>query len=148
MNDNKITPSLWFTSDDGRISKMIEYYKNIFGNHFEEGNITLLGETPSGNTEIGEVTLFGQKYSLMTTEKEHHQFNDALAFTLHCEDQNEIDTFWNYFIKEGEEVKCGWCKDKYGLRWQVLPRNFGELMRKPNAWKTMMSQKKIIIEAY
>ncbi len=148
MNQNKIIPSLWFNTEGGMISKVIEYYKNIFENDFENGNIIPLGNTPSGNTEMCEVKIFGQKYSLMSTEKEHHQFNDALAFTINCEDQNEIDKFWNYFTQEGEESQCGWCKDKYGLRWQVLPKNLGELMSKPSSWKVMMSQRKIVIEEY
>ncbi len=148
MEKSKIVPSLWFSTDGGSISKVLEYYKNIFGKDFQEGRIMPLGKTPSGNTEICEVHIFGQKYSLMNTEKEHHRFNDALAFTINCEDQNEIDKYWNYFIKEGAEVQCGWCVDKFGLRWQVLPNNFGELMSKPNSWQVMMKQKKIIIEEY
>lgn len=148
MNQNKIIPSLWFTADSGNISNVVAYYKNIFDKDFESGNIIPLGQTPSGNTEMCEVQIFGQKYSLMSTEIEHHAFNDALAFTINCEDQNEIDKFWNYFTKEGKEVQCGWCIDKYGLRWQVLPKNFGELMAKPNAWEVMMRQKKIIMNEY
>lgn len=148
MNQNKIIPSLWFTADAGNISNVVAYYKNIFDEDFESGNIIPLGQTPSGNTEMCEVEIFGQKYSLMSTEIEHHAFNDALAFTINCEDQNEIDKFWNYFTNEGKEVQCGWCIDKYGLRWQVLPKNFGELMAKPNAWEVMMRQKKIIMNEY
>ena len=148
MNRNKIIPSLWFRTDGGNILKVVEYYKNIFGNDFEEGEIMPLGLTPSGNTEICEVKIFGRKYSFMSTEKEHHTFNDALSFTIFCEDQKEIDKFWNYFTRDGKESQCGWCIDKFGLRWQVLPVNFGELMSKPNAWKVMMSQKKIVIEEY
>ena len=75
----------------------------------------------------------------MSTEKEHHTFNDALSFTINCEDQKEIDKIWNYFTRDGKESQCGWCIDKFGLRWQVLPVNFGELVSKPNAWKVMMS---------
>lgn len=148
MNYAKIIPSLWFHSDGGNILTIINYYKTIFNSDFETGTITPLGETPSGNTEMCEVKIFGQKYSFMNTEKEHHQFNDALSFTLYCENQNEIDKFWNYFTREGEEVQCGWCIDKYGLRWQVLPKNFGELMGTPNAWEIMMNQKKIVIAEY
>ena len=148
MNHNKIIPSLWFNTEGGNILKVIEYYKNIFGDDFKEGNIMPLGVNPSGNAEMCEVQIFGQKYSLMSTEKEHHQFNDALAFTINCEDQKEIDKFWNYFVRDGEESRCGWCIDRYGLRWQVLPENFGELMSKHNSWEVMMSQKKIVIDEY
>ena len=148
MNQNKIVPCLWFSTDGGNISKVIEYYKNIFGKDFQDGSIIPLGETPSGNTEICEVHIFGQKYSLMTTAKEHHPLNDAMSFMINCEDQDEIDKYWNYFTQEGEESQCGWCIDKYGLRWQVLPKNFEELMGKPNSFEVMMKQKKIVIEEY
>jgi predicted 3-demethylubiquinone-9 3-methyltransferase (glyoxalase superfamily) len=84
----------------------------------------------------------------MSTANKHHSFNDALAFAIQCKDQNEIDTFWNYFTQDGEEVQCGWCIDKFGLRWQVLPENLGALMSNPNSFEIMMKQKKIIIAEY
>ncbi len=148
MIHNKIIPSLWFRADGGNIAGVVEYYKNIFGAGFTEGVIMPLGKTPGGNTEICEVKIFGQKYSFMCTEKEHHSFNDAISFTIHCEGQEEIDKFWNYFTHDGEESQCGWCIDKYGLRWQVIPSNLGELMSKPNSGEVMMRQKKIVIEEY
>lgn len=148
MNQNKIVPCLWFKTEGSDISKVIEYYKNIFGKDFQDGQIIHLGETPSGNTEICEVHIFEQKYSLMSTAIEHHPLNDAISFMINCEDQNEIDRYWNYFTQEGEESQCGWCIDKYGLRWQVLPKNLGELMSKPNSFEVMIKQKKIIIEEY
>lgn len=148
MNQNKIIPSLWYNGTGGKILEIVEYYSNIFGSDFEHGPINNLGETPSGNTELCEVKIFGQKYSLMSTQKEHHLFNDAFALTIICEDQKEIDKFWDYFTKDGKESQCGWCIDKYGLRWQVLPKDFDKLMGKPNAWQVMMGQKKIVIAEY
>ncbi|MEI6815301.1 MAG: VOC family protein [Bacteroidota bacterium] len=148
MKENKIFASLWFHTDDGRLARVIEYYKNIFQEDFKEGNIVALGQTPSGNAEMCSVKIFEKKYSFMTTEKPHHPFNDALALTINCENQQEIDKLWNYFTHNGKESQCGWCMDKYGLRWQVLPENLSELMSKPNAWNVMMKQKKIIIEEY
>jgi predicted 3-demethylubiquinone-9 3-methyltransferase (glyoxalase superfamily) len=148
MNHNKIIPSLWFCTDGGFISTVVEYYKTVFGGDLEEGAIMNLGETPSGHAEICEVKIFDQRYSLMSTEKEHHPLNDAFSLTLYCEDQKEIDHFWNYFTRDGEESQCGWCIDQYGLRWQVLPANFGELMSRPHSREVMFSQKKIVIEEY
>lgn len=147
-NKNKLIPSLWFNKTGGDISKVLEYYKNIFGDNLEIGNINDLGQTPSGKTELCEIKIFGQRYSIMNTEIEHDKFNDSIALTIECDDQIEIDKYWNYFTKEGSEVQCGWCIDKYGLRWQVIPNNLSELMNKPNSWDVMMNQKKIIIEEY
>lgn len=146
--DSKIMPSLWFYTNDGRVSQVIQYYKNIFGNNFQEGKVIPLGETPSGNTELCEVHIFGQKYSFMSTAQKHHSFNDSVSFTLNCSDQKEIDKYWDYFTQDGEESQCGWCIDKFGLRWQVIPANLAELMSKPNSWQVMMKQKKIIINEY
>ncbi len=148
MQSQKITPAIWFSAEGGNISKLIEYYKQVFGNDFESEEIMKLGDTPSGNTEMCSVTFFGQKYSVMCTEKPHQPLNDSFAIIINCEDQNEIDKFWNYFTKDGKESQCGWCVDKYGLRWQIIPNNFGELMSRPNSWKVMMGQKKIVIEDY
>ncbi len=148
MNRNKIVPNLWFSADGGSLSQIIEYYKTIFDNDFQNGQIIPLGQTPSGKTELCEVQIFGEKYSLMCTAKEHDSFNDSLSFIINCDDQNQIDKYWNYFTQEGQEVQCGWCTDKYRLRWQVIPKNFGALMSKPNSPEVMMRQKKIIIEEY
>jgi len=145
---NKIVPSIWFNSKDGKISEILAYYNAVFGNDFWEGQIVPLGETPSGNSEMCEVHIFDQKYVLLSTAKKHHPLNDAISLMLQCEDQNEIDKYWNYFTKEGEESQCGWCIDKYGLRWQVVPVNMSELMSKPNAFEVMMKQKKIVIAEY
>ena len=148
MNQNKIIPGLWYCTEGGRILKIVEYYKNIFDADFEAGSIIPLGETPSGNTEMCEVNIFGQKYSLMTTEKEHHPLNDAFSLIIYCENQKEIDKYWDYFTKDGQASQCGWCIDKFGLRWQILPQNFEELMNKPNGAEVMMAQTKIIINEY
>ena len=148
MNNNKIVPNLWFNADEGSLSKIIEYYKNIFVRDFEHGQIINLGETPSGKTEICNVNIFGHKYVLMSTAIEHHPLNDAVSFMIYCEDQSEINKYWDYFTQEGKESQCGWCVDKYGLRWQILPKNLEELMSKPNSFKVMMGQKKIVIKEY
>jgi predicted 3-demethylubiquinone-9 3-methyltransferase (glyoxalase superfamily) len=84
----------------------------------------------------------------MCTEIEHNSLNDAVSFMINCDDQNEIDHFWDYFTKEGKASQCGWCIDKYGLRWQIIPKSLGTLMSKPNSFEVMMKQTKIIIEEY
>lgn len=148
MSSNKIVPCIWLTADGGQLSNVIAYYKAVFDKNFQWGHIVPLGQTPSGKAEMCEVEIFGQKYSLMSTEKEHHSLNDAVSLMINCDDQKEIDHFWDYFTRDGKESQCGWCIDKYGLRWQIIPINLGELMSKPNSWKIMMKQKKIIIEEY
>ncbi len=148
MATNKITPALWFQTDEGKMIHVSAYYKGIFNDNIEIGDTMVLGETPSGHTEMCHIKLFSQPYMIMSTEKEHHQFNDSFALIIHCENQQEIDKYWHYFTQEGKESMCGWCIDKFGLRWQVMPKHLGELMKLPNANMVMMKQTKIIIADY
>ncbi len=143
-----INPSIWFHTPDGKIAEIVNYYKEVFGENFKEGTIVPLGDTPSGYAEMTEVTILGQKYNLLNTKEEHMPLNDSISFVINCEDQAEIDKFWNYFTKDGKESQCGWCVDKFGLRWQVIPHNMAELMAKPNSFQVMMKQKKIVIAEY
>lgn len=146
--NNKIHPSLWFHNQAGNLAEIISYYQRIFHDDFQASNIVPINETPSGHTELCEVAWFGQKYMLMCTELEHQPLNDAFSLILNCHDQHEIDTFWDYFTREGKASQCGWCMDKYGLRWQVLPVHLPTLMASPGAIEVMMGQTKIIIADY
>ena len=148
MNSDKIVPCIWLKTDGGQLSKVIVYYQTVFDKNFRAGQTIPLGQTPSGNTEMCEVEIFGQKYLLMSTENEHHSLNDSVSFMLNCDDQNEINHFWNYFTKDGTASQCGWCIDKYRLRWQIIPKNMRELMSRPNSFTIMMKQTKIIIDEY
>lgn len=149
MLNNKVTSSIWFSAHGGSLAALLEYYQQLFGTNFTATPIISLGDnTPSGNTEMCSIQLFEQNYSLMCTEKEHNSLNDSFSIILSCENQEEIDKYWNYFTKNGQESQCGWCIDKYGLRWQIIPHNLGELISKTNGWQVMMQQKKIIIAEY
>lgn len=148
MNSDKITTCIWYSTDEGKVAPILDYYQKVFGKQFEAGFTVPLGETPSGYAEMCDVKIFGKSYMVMNTATLHHPLNDAMALMIQCEDQAEIDHFWNYFTSEGEESQCGWCIDKFGLRWQIIPKNLGELMSRPNAGEVMISQKKIVIAAY
>ena len=148
MSINKITPCLWFSADDGKLENIVQYYQEVFGEHFKSKKIVPLGPSPSGYTEMCEVLIFDSKYSFMNTAIEHQPLNDSISMMISCEDQNEIDHYWNYFTKEGKEVQCGWCIDRYELRWQIIPQHLGQLMAQSNGWEIMMKQKKIIIAEY
>jgi len=148
MKQNKITPALWFNSIDGKLEEVTNYYKNIFGDDFSAKQTISLGQTPSGYAEMCNIKFFEQEYLIMSTAIEHHKFNDSFALIIFCDNQNEIDNYWNYFTKDGKESQCGWCNDKFGLRWQIIPSNMSELMSKPNANSIMMKQTKIIIDEY
>ncbi len=80
--------------------------------------------------------------------KDKLSLNDSISLIILCDSQEEIDLYWDYFTKDGRESQCGWCIDKLGLRWQIIPSNLDELMSRPNANEIMMSQKKIVISEY
>ena len=76
------------------------------------------------------------------------KFNESVSFAVQCKDQTEIDYYWGKLSSVPASEQCGWCKDKYGLSWQIVPGNMADLMSKPDAYKTLMKQKKIIISEY
>jgi predicted 3-demethylubiquinone-9 3-methyltransferase (glyoxalase superfamily) len=79
------------------------------------------------------------------------KFNEAISFYVECEDQDEVDYFWNLLSAFPESEQCGWVKDKFGLSWQIIPRQMGELLGSPNrkkalaATNAMLKMKKIVI---
>jgi predicted 3-demethylubiquinone-9 3-methyltransferase (glyoxalase superfamily) len=73
------------------------------------------------------------------------KFNEAVSFSIACKDQAEIDYYWEKLSKVPESEQCGWCKDQYGLSWQVVPANMDKLMDKPTAFANLMEMHKIVI---
>ena len=122
----KITPFLWF---DKNLKEITDYYISIFPDAKLESNGTL-SDTPSGDVETATLEIFGQELSLMTAGP-MFKFNEAISFVISCEDQKEIDYYWEKLTTNGgQESQCGWCKDKYGLSWQVVPNALSELLSK------------------
>ena len=72
-----------------------------------------------------------------------HQLNPAFSFSIHCDSQEEIDSYWSRLMEGGKAMACGWLTDRFGLCWQVVPRRLGELIKHPNAMQAMMGMKKI-----
>lgn len=150
---SKVTPFLWFDKD---MNGIIEYYKSIFPD-LVTGYVNTTPDTPSGTVQIANVEIFGQKLTFMTAGP-LFKFNEAFSLVIDCEDQNEVDYYWDKMTKEGEESQCGWLKDKYGLSWQIVPKRLNELMvskdreKAAKATQAMLKMKKIVIseleEAY
>ena len=150
----KITPNLWF---NGNAKKAIEFYVSIFSNsrilsteHYPKSTAEGLADFQkdlAGKVLTVEFELDGVRFTAINAGPEFN-FSEAVSFAIACEDQEEIDYFWEKLSSVPDSEQCGWCKDKYGLSWQVVPRNMEELMQKPNAFSTLMRQKKIVIEEY
>ncbi|MCA9388207.1 VOC family protein [Candidatus Berkelbacteria bacterium] len=142
--EQRITPSLWIAASAKEVA---DYYQGIFKAESTVSDDASFDETPSGETQIFNMNLKGLALQVMCTGK-HDDFTDAVSFVLPCRDQAEIDYFWNAFTNEGKASRCGWCQDKYGVRWQVIPENLGELMSRPGGMETMLKQGKIIVDEY
>ncbi len=120
----KITPFLWF---DKNLKEIITFYTSVFpeAKVRGDGNIS---DTPSGNVEMASLEIFGQEMSLMTAGP-MFKFTEAISFVIRCQDQAEIDYYWEKLTAAGgSEGQCGWLKDKYGLSWQVVPSRMDEML--------------------
>jgi predicted 3-demethylubiquinone-9 3-methyltransferase (glyoxalase superfamily) len=138
ITPNTITPCLW-CKDDAK--EKAEYYCSIFPNS------KILAQHPS--MTVFEIN--GNKFQALNGGVDF-DYNNTISFTIPCENQTEVDHYWDTFIKDGgEAMDCSWCKDKYGLRWQIVPKQLGEFMmdsdpiRAGKVMKAMMKMQKIII---
>ena len=125
----KINTFLWYAT---QAEEAARFYTSIFPDSRVNGVWALPAESPSGpagSVKVVDFTLLGQRFQAITAEP-HHDFNDAISIVVTCEDQAELDRYWNALLQGGgKEQACGWLTDKFGLRWQIIPRVLEELMR-------------------
>jgi predicted 3-demethylubiquinone-9 3-methyltransferase (glyoxalase superfamily) len=150
----KVIPSLLFTQDkNGKAEAAITLYTSVFKNTRIGQLVRRTEDDPmakAGTLMFGDFAIENTWIAAMDGGQGHEfKFNEGVSLLIACKDQNEIDYYWKKLTAGGgEESVCGWLKDKYGVSWQVAPANMEELMKKPDAFKTMMQQKKIIIAEY
>lgn len=147
----KITPNLWF---DGNAKEAVEYYVSVFkGSKIistsnyptsTEAGLADFQESLAGKVLTIEFELMGLTFVAINAGPEF-KFNEAVSFSVPCKDQEEIDYYWSTLSFVPESEQCGWCKDTYGLSWQIVPENMSELMQKPDAFAHMMQMKKLVI---
>ena len=150
----KITPFLWF---NGNAEEAMNYYVSIFKNS-KVGTVARYGEAgakasgrPKGSVMTAQFQLDGQDFVAINGGP-HFKFTEAVSFVVNCETQDEVDYFWEKLCEGGEEVQCGWLKDKFGLSWQVVPTILGKLMQDKDPEKSqrvmqaMLQMKKLDIE--
>lgn len=147
----QIIPNLWFNKN---AQEAVDFYMSVFKDgkiietsfYPQEGLLDFQKEF-AGQVLTIEFEMLGQRFVAINAGNEF-KFNEAVSFAVMCQDQAEIDYYWGKLSAVPEAEQCGWCKDKYGLCWQITPVNMGELMQKPQAFETMLKQKKIIISEY
>jgi predicted 3-demethylubiquinone-9 3-methyltransferase (glyoxalase superfamily) len=126
----KITPFLWF---DDKAEEAAKFYTSIFKNS-KIGNITRYDEEatgptgrPAGSVMTVDFQLGGQEFVALNGGP-MFKFTEAISFVVNCENQEEVDYFWSKLSAGGEESRCGWLKDKFGLSWQVVPTVLIEML--------------------
>jgi predicted 3-demethylubiquinone-9 3-methyltransferase (glyoxalase superfamily) len=149
-----IMPALLFVTDECEAAEAAaDFYLSVFKNT-QRGQIVRypggMGANKKGTVMFSDFTLEGQWFVAMDSSSKDHafKFNEAVSLSIACKDQREIDYYYDKLSHVPESEVCGWCKDKYGVSWQVVPENSAALLQKPNAWQNMMKMKKIIIADY
>jgi predicted 3-demethylubiquinone-9 3-methyltransferase (glyoxalase superfamily) len=124
----KIFPHLWYSSEAEAAAM---FYVSIFPDSRVDRVTSLQSESPSGppgSVKVVDFTLLGQRFQAISAGP-HHDFNDAISMVVLCEDQAEIDRYWNALLAGGgQEQACGWLIDRFGLRWQIVPAILDEMM--------------------
>jgi predicted 3-demethylubiquinone-9 3-methyltransferase (glyoxalase superfamily) len=143
-----IQPCLWF-NDQAR--EAMEYYVELFPNsriisveEYPDASLDEHFTGMSGKVLNGRFTLNGVDFTCLDGGP-MFTFNEAVSFVVPCADQDEIDRYWAKLSHVPEAEQCGWCKDRFGISWQIIPADMGRLLSRPEQIQTMMRQKKIVI---
>jgi predicted 3-demethylubiquinone-9 3-methyltransferase (glyoxalase superfamily) len=129
---SKITPCLWF---DGKAEEAANFYVSLL----PDSRVGTVSRSPADNpsTAAGAVllvdfTLAGQPFTALNGGPQFH-FTEAVSFVIDCEDQAEVDRLWDALTEDGGSPgQCGWLKDRFGLSWQIVPRQLGEMLGDPD----------------
>ena len=130
----KITPFLWYAKEAEEAAR---FYASIFPDSRVDGVVAMPADSPSGpegSVKVVDFTLCGQKFAAMSAGP-LDPFNHAISFEVSCEDQAELDRYWNAFLAGGKAEQCGWLKDKYGVSWQIVPARLADMMADPDRAK-------------
>jgi predicted 3-demethylubiquinone-9 3-methyltransferase (glyoxalase superfamily) len=148
----RIVPNLWFDTES---KEAAEFYVSVFPNSriVNVTHYTEAGPREAGTVMTVEFELDGQRFVGIDGGPEF-KFDEAVSFGIECEDQEEVDYYWDKLREGGgEEGPCGWLKDRYGLSWQVVPAGMEELFADPDksraerAMKAMLGMKKLDVAA-
>lgn len=133
--NNTITNCLWV---DGHANEMAAYYCSIFPN----------SKITSENPIVVTFDLNGHKFMALNGGPKF-KFNESISFMISCDNQAEIDHYWDHLTAGGKESMCGWLEDKFGVSWQVVPSMLGKLMSNPETagkvTQRFMTMRKFII---
>lgn len=156
----KITPFFWFSGNNAE--EAIKFYVDVFNgnpNKKQDSKVVQLSHYPEnaegpmkgfeGKVLNGIFELEGMRFMGLDGGPNVFQFTGAISFLVDCSSQEEVDYFWEKLSNDPKSEQCGWCKDKYGITWQIIPKQLGELMSDPDPKKAsavthaMLAMKKI-----
>ena len=133
MNAPKVYPCLWF---DGNAEEAAAFYSSLVPDSWVDKVWRSPADTPSGPEGmvlLVDFTLAGQRVQALNGGPEF-KFNEAVSLVIECDDQAEVDRLWTAFTADGGEPgPCGWLKDRFGLSWQIVPRELNEMLDSPDA---------------
>jgi predicted 3-demethylubiquinone-9 3-methyltransferase (glyoxalase superfamily) len=127
----KIFPFLWYAKEAEEAAR---FYTSIFPDSRIDSVTAMLSESPggpSGSVKVVDFTLFGQRLQAMTAGP-MDPFNHAISLVVLCDDQAELDRYWNALLKGGTAEACGWLKDRFGVSWQIVPAILDDMMKDPD----------------
>lgn len=151
MITQKITPCLWVETKDAKA--VVDYYLSIFkdGKLKEHRKYKNPPEAGGGDFETAIMEINGIEFNILAAGP-FFKFNESVSFVINCKDQEEVDYYWDALTANGgQESSCGWCKDKYGLSWQVVPVEYFDLINsddptvRDKAIRNTLKQKKLIL---
>ena len=147
---SSISPCLWFDDD---LEEAARFYTGIFPNssigHLARYNDA--GPGRPGTVMAGEFTLDGMTFRGINGGPADFGFTEAISFSVSCQDQSEVDYYWDALADGGEESVCGWLKDRYGVSWQIVPTSLYELVSDPDrgralaATRAMLRMRRIVV---
>lgn len=153
----KITPFLWF---DNNAQEAMKFYTSVFKDS-SIGEVTMYNDAvakmsglPEGTMMTATFNILGQQFMVLNGGPTF-KFTEAISFFVSCEDQEEVDYYWNALTQNGgEESQCGWLKDKFGLSWQIVPKQLGQYLGNPDpvkankAMEAMLKMHKLDIQVF
>lgn len=147
-----ITPFLWF---DDQAEQAAQLYVSVFPNSriLEVARYTDAGPGPAGSVMTVRFSLDGKEFVALNGGPAHYGFDESISFFVNCATEEELDHYWSALTEGGEEIACGWLKDRYGLRWQIVPAGLPALLGDPDpqraqrAMQAMRQMKKLDLAA-
>ena len=139
---SRITPCLWF---DTQAEDAATFYTGIFKDSevLEVSRYGSSGPRPEGTVMVVRFRIEGHDFVALNGGPEF-TFSEAISFQVSCNSQEEIDELWTKLTDGGEESQCGWLKDRFGLSWQIIPANLGEILGDPDPERSQRAMKAML----